>query len=160
MGRKDQLPTFFRKLNREQQELLQPLFKQVNNSAGSTLFEQGDKAKHLFLVIGGEVIIRFKPDDGPAILVTSVKKGGIVGWSAALGNRNYTSCALCKSDTQLLRVSGKSLRNLCNQNPDMGFLILESLANVIASRLNSAHHEVIELLKLGMKNSLNDSEDN
>ncbi|MGB9521965.1 MAG: Crp/Fnr family transcriptional regulator, partial [Anaerolineales bacterium] len=113
-------------------------------------FEQGESAENLYLVVSGEVIVRYKPEDGPELIVARVKQGGIVGWSAALGSRHYTSGAICGCDSQLLCVRGEDLRSLCNRYPDTGVLVLERLADVIAERLNSTHAEVVKLLKQGL----------
>jgi len=122
--------------------------------SGTVLFEQGDPAEHLFLVVSGEVVIRYKPDDGPAITVARVHPGGIVGWSAALRNPAYTSGAICETYTQMLRVRGDDLRSLCYQQPETGFVILERLARVIAERLRYSQEQVLELLMQGLRNGM------
>jgi hypothetical protein len=50
----------------------------------------------------------------------------------------------------MLRVRGEDLRNLCNENPDTGILILERLATVIAERLRNTHDHVMALLLQGL----------
>jgi CRP-like cAMP-binding protein len=145
----DQLP-LFKDLSCEQQALLRPLFLPVDCYSGTRLFEQGDPAEYLYLVVVGEVVISYKPDDGPAILVARVRPGGIVGWSAALGSRSYTSGATCEGYTQMLRLRGGDLRDLCNEYPETGILVLERLATVIAERLRNTHEHVMALLLQGL----------
>ena len=142
--------SIFQDLSPAQIELLRPMFVPCDHNTGSMLFEQGDPAVYLYLVIGGEVTIRYKPDDGPPITVSRVHSGGVVGWSAILGNRQYTSGAICTDYTQMLRVNGRDIRSLCEEQPETGILLLERLAWVIAERLRNTHEQVIELLKQGM----------
>lgn len=137
-----------------QLQQLQPLFTLSNGHTGTMLFEQGDVAEHLYLVVAGEVTIRYKPEDGAVIIVARVKPGGVVGWSAALGNRYYTSGALCSEDTQMLRVRGRDLRRLCEEYPETGSLFLDRLACIIAERLSHTHDQVMALLEQGMRNGL------
>ncbi len=137
--------------------LLQPMFIPCEFDADSVLFEQGDPAENLFAVVTGEVVVNFKPDDGPIIVVARVQPGSIVGWSAALGSRHYTSSAVCTSSTQLLRVRGDDLRRLCLQHPDTGTVFLDRLATVIAERLHSTHDMVLSLLQLGLTTTLEPS---
>ncbi len=144
----------FSDLSPKHQELLTPLFIPCEFTADSVLFEQGDPADNLFAVVVGEVVVSFKPDDGPAIIVARVQPGSIVGWSAALGSRRYTSTAVCTTYTQLLRVRGDDLRRLCLQHPDTGNIILDRLATVIAERLHSTHDLVLSLLQLGLATTL------
>lgn len=150
----DQLP-LFDGFTPDQRELVRPLFTPVDCYSGTVLFEQGDPADYLYLVVVGEVVIRYKPEDGPEILVARVRPWGIVGWSAALGSHAYTSGAICEEYTQMLRLYGKDLRNLCEQNPETGILILERLATVIAQRLSNTHEHVMELLRQGLGTNSN-----
>jgi CRP-like cAMP-binding protein len=139
-------------LNAVQREVLRPLFEPCDFYAGTVLFEQGDPAEYLFAVVSGEVVVCFKPDDAPTITVARVKPGSIVGWSAVLGSRRYTSSAECSEYTQLLRVRGDDLRRLCIQHPETGVQVLDRLAAVIAERLRSTHDMVLSLIQLGLKN--------
>jgi CRP-like cAMP-binding protein len=147
--------SLFQALNPTQRNLLRPLVITCEFAAGEVLFEQGDPADYLYLVASGEVLIRYKPDDGPAIMLSRVRQGGLVGWSAALGNHAYTSEAECASDAQLLRLRGEDLRVICQMYPDLGACILELLADMIAERLRSTHEQIIELLKQGMQSGIN-----
>jgi CRP/FNR family cyclic AMP-dependent transcriptional regulator len=147
----------FRNLSTTHLELINPLFIPCEFTADSVLFEQGDLADYLFAVVSGEVVVSFKPDDGPNIMVARVQPGSIVGWSAALGSRRYTSSAICTTYTQLLRVRGDDLRRLCLQHPDTGTIILDRLATVIAERLHSTHDLVLSLLQLGLTTTLEKS---
>jgi len=141
---------FFANLSTRQLALLKPLFMPCRCKEGDLLFEQGDVADGLYLVVRGEVIVRYKPEDGPEIVIARVKPGGIVGWSAALGSRHYTSGAICSADSELLCVRGADLRRLCSQYPETGIVVLERLADVIAERLHSTRNEVVTLLRQGL----------
>jgi len=147
----------FQDLSPSQIALVRPLFQPSYEPAGSEIFEQGDLAEFLYILVDGEVNIRYKPEDGPVLNVTRVHPGGVVGWSAALGNPVYTSSATCLTDCQMLRVRGQDLRQLCEQHPETGSLILERLAAVIAERLRNTHQQVMALLEQGLRVDMNKS---
>jgi CRP-like cAMP-binding protein len=115
------------------------------------------------------VAIRFKPHDGEIIHVTDIHDGDVFGWSAALGRQEYTSCALSTSDdvfgwsaalgrqeytscalstsdSEMVCIRGKDLREICTSQPEIGVVILERLAAVIAERLRNTHTQVVDLL--------------
>ena len=142
----------FEGLSAAQRDMLRPLFEPCDCYAGTVLFEQGDPAEHLYAVVTGEVVVSFKPDDAPMLTVARVQPGSIVGWSAVLGSRCYTSSAECTQYSQLLRVRGDNLRRLCIRHPETGVQILDRLAAVIAERLHSTHDMVLSLLQLGLNN--------
>ena len=141
----------FENLEPEQRALVEPLFTPRQECTGTVLFRQGDPASCLFIVIEGEVNVKYKPEDGPALIVARIRPESIVGWSAALGNPNYTSSAVCSTDCTLLCVHGKDLRDLCEQHPDICPIILDRLAIMIAERLRNTHGHVIALLKQGLR---------
>ena len=148
----DQLP-LFRDLTPAQLDLIRPLFVACECHPGTVLFEQGEPAIFLYLITSGEVVIRYQPeDDHENITVTHVRDGGMVGWSAVIGRRFYTSAAICSQYTRLLRVRGSDLQAMCEQHPDPGLCILDRLANMVAERVHGGHPQIVALLELGLRN--------
>ncbi len=143
-------PFLFHGLNPEQTQQVRSIFHPVFEPDGSLLFNQGDPADYLYLVLEGEVIIEYKPEDGPSIVVARVRSEGVVGWSSALGSPKYTSSAVCSRECQMLRVLGKDLRTLCENHPETGALVLERLAVVVAERIRNTHDQVRTLLGQGL----------
>ena len=151
----DQLPIFY-EFSPSQRDLLEPLLSLCDCSANEVIFEQGEDVEYLFILIDGEVAIRFKPDDGEAITVAHIKKGGVFGWSAAFGRHKYTSGAACVTKTRLLRMRGEDLRKLRQNHPKTGILILERLAAVVVERMQSSHaqSQVVAMLEDALKNGI------
>lgn len=128
---------FFQGLREEELALLAPCFRTQRFRAGALIFEQGEAAEFFYLLVRGAVIIRYTPDDGPAMTVTRVRPGGVFGWSAAMGNPTYTSAAVCEQDSEVLQIRGDALRALCEGQPRAGKIILERLKAVVAERQKS-----------------------
>ena len=141
---------FFNGLQSADIQLLAPYFAPQTWVAGTVIFEQDDFAEYLYLVVSGEVTIRFKPHDGPLMTVTRVQPGGIFGWSAAMNNPVYTSGAVCSLDSEVLRIRGVDLRMICEKHPDLGRIILECLAGVIDERKRNQQAQVSSFLASGM----------
>ena len=140
-------------LNEEQIELLQPLVENVNCDQDDVIFSQGEEAQFLYLVVEGEVAIRFNPDDGEILTVARVGEGEVFGWSSALGTHTYTSGAVCLRKARLLRIEGTALKKLCEEYPETGILILDRLAGVIAQRLQGTRDQVVAMLHNGLTNT-------
>jgi CRP/FNR family cyclic AMP-dependent transcriptional regulator len=140
----------FADLDPEQKELISTIFNPRIETADTTLFKQGEPADKLYLIVDGEVVIRYKPEDGPAIIIARLRSGSAVGWSAALGNPVYTSSAICSTSCSMLFVQGQDLRQLCYQHPGVGGLVLDRLAEVVAERLHTSHQHVLTLLEKGL----------
>ncbi|MFN2174395.1 MAG: Crp/Fnr family transcriptional regulator [Anaerolineales bacterium] len=134
-----------------QMERMQMLFVPCQEGEGSILFSQGAYADHFYILVDGEVEIRYKPEDGPEINITRIRGEGIVGWSAVLGNHTFSSTAICGTGCELLQVDSSSLHDFCVTNPETGKVIIERLAEMIAERLRNTHQEVISLLEQGLR---------
>lgn len=140
----------FQGFSNEEISCLRPLFLFTFMPEGTVLFEQGAQAEYLYIVAEGEIMIRYKPEDGPALVLTRVHKDGVVGWSAAIGSPVYTSSAVCTTHSQLLRARGEDLRRLAETHPETANLLLERLARVIAERLRHTHPQIMTMLEQGL----------
>lgn len=114
------------------------------------IFGQGQPADYLYILLSGEVVIRYKPYDGPPLNVAHIVPGGVFGWSAALQRDVYTSGALAVRPSVACRIRGYNLHVICAQYPETGKILLERLASVIAERLRSTHTQVLGILTQGM----------
>jgi len=147
--------TAFQKLDAHDLDLLKPLFEQLSFQAGTIIFQQGESAKFLYLVIHGTVDISFKPYDGIPITVSHAGKGDLFGWSAVVGSEKYTSSAIAIEPVQVFRVRGSELRQFCVEHPEAGKEILERLADGASSRWEDAHKQVKSILLQGLADELN-----
>jgi CRP-like cAMP-binding protein len=145
----------FADLDDNQISQLSPFFVECELSKDAVIFEQEQAAKYLYILISGEVAVRYKPYDGPALTVARIEPGGVFGWSAALGRDVYTSAAVALQKSVAYRLRGAHLPLICTQYPNTGKILLEHLAGVIAERLRSTHAQVLDILSRG-----NDPENN
>jgi CRP-like cAMP-binding protein len=146
----EQFP-LFEGFSEDQMALLRPLFIPSECHAGTVLFDQGEPAVYFYLMISGEVAIHYKPEDDQDIVITRIKPGEMIGWSAVIGRRNYTSAAICTECTELLRVRGADLQTLCTQHPETGYQFIDQIAEIVAQRLESSHPQVLQLLENGLR---------
>ncbi|MBN1451885.1 MAG: cyclic nucleotide-binding domain-containing protein [Anaerolineales bacterium] len=136
----------FKGLDNNTLQLLEPLFETYSCSAREVIFEQGDPAHYLYLILEGAVEVRYKPYDGPPLTITNLEQGSIIGWSAVIGNSAYTSGAVCKEDCQAIRMSSRDLHELCAREPEAGRIILNLLAESVSLRWQDARDQIQMLL--------------
>jgi CRP/FNR family transcriptional regulator, cyclic AMP receptor protein len=144
------LTPLFHGIEGEYIALLRPLFERVSFRAGMTVIEQGGVADFIYLIESGKVAISYKPYDGEPITITHVETGGLFGWSALMGSRNYTSSGVAIEDLEAMRMRGSDLRTLCTEHPEAGKVILDRLANAVSSRWKDAHEQVKSILESGI----------
>jgi CRP/FNR family cyclic AMP-dependent transcriptional regulator len=131
--------TIFKNLDGDELERIAPLLNLCFFQPDEIIFEQGQRAVHLYILLEGEVVI---------------------GWSAALRRDIYTSAAISVSKSEAICMSSQQLKMLCEKHPKTGTLLLEHLADVIAQRLNSTHSQILSILTQGMALDGEKKEDN
>lgn len=141
----------FEDLDDEYVDLLKPLFEPFSCYAGAIVLLQGAPADYLYLILKGTVEISFKPHDGNPITISHVKQDDWFGWSAMVGSEKYTSSARAIEELETIRMHRNELRKLCIEQPEVGKVVLEHLANNVSSRWKDAHKQVKSILAKGMK---------
>jgi Fe-S cluster biogenesis protein NfuA len=137
----------FDDLDEEVLRLVEPLFERYTCPAETVIFEQGDPALYLYLLLRGTVTIRYKPYDGPVINLNQITAGGVFGWSAVVGNPAYTSGTVAREELDSIRIRGTSLRRLAVRHPEAGRVILDKLAGKVSNRWKDANRQVREILE-------------
>jgi CRP-like cAMP-binding protein len=145
--------SFFEGLTPRQLELIGSLFETYRCSANTVVFEQGDEATFLYLIIAGNALIQYKPYDGPPITLARLKPGDAFGWSAAVGNPVYSSAILTTEKMEAIRIRGTDLVRLCREHPTTGSVILNRLAHGVSGRWKDARIQVKAMLRGGIEHS-------
>ena len=126
--------------------ILKPLFEDFICDAGTIIFDQGDQAQYLYLLIKGDVAIRFKPYDGPPLTLTRLHAGEVFGWSAVIGSSKYTSSIVSETDVEAIRIKGAHLWNLVREHPEIGKTVINRFAQIVSPRWENAHLQIQSLL--------------
>ena len=150
----DTLPyiPLFEGFDASQVSILKPLFEDFMCEAGTTIFEQGDQAKYLYLLMNGNIAIRYKPYDGPPLTLTRLHAGEIFGWSAVLGSSKYTSSIVSETEVEAIRIKGANLWELTGEHPVIGKTVINRLAQIVSPRWENAHLQIQSLLNSNRMN--------
>ena len=105
--------------------------------ANMVIFEQGDRADNFYILTVGEIVLSFKPYDGPSLVISKITPGGVLGWSAALRRAVYSASALTNSEVNSFRIKASNLQILCKNDPETGALFLDRLVGVISEKLQN-----------------------
>lgn len=142
--------SIFQGLTSQQLDVLELVMEPCNLKKDKGIFEQGDSASFLYILLSGEVVVHFQPYDGPSLTVAHILPGGVFGWSAALNRDYYTSGARAVVESNAVRLTTQGLHSLCENDPETGRLILDHLAGNIAERLRNTHSQVLTILSQGI----------
>jgi thioredoxin reductase (NADPH) len=95
-------------------------------AAGQKLLEVGDQYAGFFIVLSGEVEVVAETDSDEAHRVTMLRRGEFTGEAAILtGGPSYVSY-IARTDCEVLEMSVQALRQLINQQPAVGDILLQA----------------------------------
>ncbi len=102
---------------------------------GELIFREGDRENFMYVILQGQVGLEgFIPTQGNQYMYTADPLD-ILGWSSmtpVVRQRTATGRALAA--VNLLRIDSEALRRMCEEDHDLGYLIMKRLANVVASQ--------------------------
>jgi CRP-like cAMP-binding protein len=137
----------FKAMNDEQLRRLVPVVELLEFPKGHKLFKEGDPAEHLWLVLKGQVDLRFElPDGRPTTeehTVSSVVVGKrdpvaqTFGWSCFVPPFKMRLSAYCVADAcNIMRIAKADLIRLFDEDPLMGYEFLTYLITVVGYRFH------------------------
>ena len=113
--------------------------------AGVKLFQEGSIEDEVFVISSGHVRLSMNvPGRGDVAFLTT-GPGELVGWSGLIGDGRMTATATAIEDTILIAMSGKKLQELCDREKELGYVLLQRVAQVLSQRLLSTRLQLMDL---------------
>lgn len=129
---------YFSNASEERMRQLAMVSEEETHAAGATIFQEGDKADKLYVVVEGEVDVQYTLGSGELRTVDTLVPGELMMWSALVEPFRSTAVGTARTDTKLIAVHAEELRSLCHQDHEMAHHILLSLVKLLATRLEGA----------------------
>ncbi len=137
----------FSDLSEEQASIIQKHCELFEYDQDNKLFQEGDSATHLWIVIQGQVDLRFEmPDKRPTSSDQTISKvdveeqqpeSKVLGWSCFVPPYEMRLSAYCVTKTcKIIRIEKKTLLEVFNQDPEIGYKFLSYLVTVVGFRFH------------------------
>jgi len=108
---------------------------------GAILFTEGSATRDVYIIKEGRVALDLSlsptPGVGKQTTVETLSNGQICGWSAVGGTAVYSMTARCTEPVRMIAINGERLRSLLDENPNIGYRVMENMAKIISSRLRN-----------------------
>lgn len=127
-----QLSKVLNVLSDEELERLIPLLSEREFKPRQVLFQAGDPAERVYLLLKGRVKIYQVAENGKEIILDVVGKGGVVGDMAIVEDGERIACAAAIDDTVAVSISWEDFSHLVQQSPRLGFAMMELMARRLA----------------------------
>lgn len=116
-------------------EKIQPLAQLRLFGERAVLFEDGQEADTLYMLLTGKVLLELKASNSIMISLEAVKPGDPFGWSAIVPGSLYTANATCSEPCELITIPGMELRKIMDEDHLLGYRIMEGISKVLQTRL-------------------------
>ena len=114
--------------------------------SGEVLFREGDHADYLYIVIEGRVgLDLFIPHRGK-VRINTVEMWDLFGWSGVTPHiHQRTAGATAVIDGRVIGIDSAKLRDACEEDHDLGYIVMRRLMNIVASRLMVTRLQLIDM---------------
>ncbi|OGO43177.1 MAG: hypothetical protein A2Z04_10085 [Chloroflexi bacterium RBG_16_57_9] len=124
---------------------LAAIASEVQFKSGEVIFREGDLGNRVYLIVEGQVALeRHVPGRGRAVILT-IGPGEICGWSALFSGQWKTSDARAVGPVRTIAIVAQNLLAACEADHDLGYLIMQRVATVIAGRLKSTRLQLLDI---------------
>lgn len=108
------------------------LGRHVSWDKGALVYEAGDKADDIYIIVSGQVEHTLEPGVHARRPVQILKEGDVFGWAALLAKYPHRLAkAVCVEPTEFIRVNGDELLRILESDPDTGDVVMSRFATMI-----------------------------
>ena len=137
---------WFHELNKEHIQKIAEITDVSHVKSGEVLFREGDKQECIYVVIEGRIALdMFIPHRGKIRFYTA-EPGEVFGWSSVTPTiRQRTAGATAVVDGLIVCIDSEKLRQVCDEDHDLGYLVMRRMANVVAGRLLVTRLQLLDM---------------
>lgn len=136
---------FFSGLKNEYLDLISRYTDVDSFKAGEYIFREGDAATKFYIISKGKVNIEVSVTGSHPFAIQTLHEGDILGWSWFIAPNQWRFNAHTSEKTDLIVIDGKTLKEACEKNHDLGYEIYRRLADVFVQRLEAARHQLLDM---------------
>jgi len=101
--------------------------------AGETVFNQGDDASSLFILLAGEIDINIEGKGTVHVMLA----GEIMGEIGLVCKTTRSATAVTRNEVVMLELQAETLHEMVQKNPHIGYVIMRNIAGILGNRVLS-----------------------
>ena len=113
--------------------------------AAAKLFNEGSIEDEVFVISSGHIRLSMNVPGRGEVPFLTTGPGELVGWSGLIADGRMTATADAVEETTLIAMSGKKLREIFESEKDLGYVLLQRMAQVLSKRLVSTRLQLLDL---------------
>ncbi len=111
--------------------------------AGERIMKEGGIANRFYLILEGRVELEAPLLDGEAAHIQTLGAGDVLGWSWLFPPYYWHFDARAATNTRAIFFYGTHLRELCEENHDLGYELMKRVSEIVIQRLQSVRRELV-----------------
>jgi CRP/FNR family cyclic AMP-dependent transcriptional regulator len=135
---------FFKGLNTHHLQLLTDSALEMQFEPGDSILQEGSPANRFYLILEGKVVLEAELQDRVMIPVQTLGPGDDLGWSWLFPPYSLHSTARALEPTKTIFFYGTRLREQCEQDHDLGYHLMNRVAEVVIQRLRATQQRLAE----------------
>lgn len=140
---------FFAGLDDSTVNLIVGCASNVHYRPGEYLFHEGESADRFFVVRRGRVALDVHVPGQSEQVVDTVDEGDVVGWSWLIPPYRWFFDARAVHEVSAVSVDAACLRAKCEEDPALGYALMQRVTRVMYQRLQSARVRLLDLYGAG-----------
>jgi CRP-like cAMP-binding protein len=114
-------------------------------NAGDFLFREGDEANKFYLLREGKVRLELNTAGRASIAIQTLAAGEVVGWSWLIPPYRWRFDARAVEPTRAFAMDGVCLRQKCEEDHDLGYVLQKRICQMVTQRLQSTRRVLLEI---------------
>jgi CRP/FNR family transcriptional regulator, cyclic AMP receptor protein len=135
---------FFQGLKAQQLRVLTDSAMEIQFAPGQMIFEEGSPANRFYLILAGEVVLETLMEERGLIPIQKLGPGDDLGWAWLFPPYLLQLSARALTPTRTIFFYGTRLREQCEQDHDLGYAIMQHIAEVVANQLQATQQRLLD----------------
>lgn len=121
---------------------------------GQVIFQEGSPANRFYLILEGKVGLETALEERGIIPIQTLGPGDDVGWSWLFPPYSLHLSARALEPTRTIFFYGTRLRKQCEQDHDLGYQLMQRIAEVVVKHLQATQQRLMECIVTNKRSNL------
>jgi CRP-like cAMP-binding protein len=137
-----------------QRQRLMSLAREVSFPEDARIFEAGGTADRFWVIRSGAVSLTQQVTAHRRVTVAGLGAGDLLGWSWLFPPYRWDFGAEAFSPVRAHEFDAAAVLGLCEEDPELGMILVRSVAEILAHRLETTRGKLMEQYTTGRRSAL------
>lgn len=138
---------WFLELNQDQFNRLAGITSFIELDSGELLFNEGDREDFMYILLEGQVVLEIEVPTRGQVPFYIAEVLDVIGWSSLTPVvRQRITSARTSQPSLLVAIQSKLLEQMCEEDHELGYIVMRRVANVVANRMLTIRLCLMEII--------------